>query len=150
MGTFPHGLLFMYRLLLFAQVVLVQRLLRKERVKIMLVMHLISSAVYTLHLEMTSPVALVVPHIAVWPAYLGTGLSVRTRIQPVVTVQLKMFHCCSIIMVVLKTRRRKKLLCSHRLMLLGLLVDSFPPLLSLDSYLIAFELLNCCFIFLNE
>lgn len=38
--------------------------------------------------------------------------------------------------------------CSHRLMLLRLLVQSFPPLLPLDSDLVAFQLLNRCFILL--
>lgn len=39
---------------------------------------------------------------------------------------------------------------SYSLMLLGLLIDSFPPLFSLDAYLVTFELFHCCFIFLKR
>lgn len=74
MCTFPHGLLFLYRLLLFAQVILVQGLLLKAdkdshqfvtvaRLKVLNVA------------EITSPAAVVGPRIAVWPAYPGTELS---------------------------------------------------------------------------
>lgn len=39
---------------------------------------------------------------------------------------------------------------SYSLMLLALLIESFPPLFSLDAYLVAFELFDCCFIFLKR
>lgn len=51
------------------------------------------------------------------------------------------------------TKRCKTSLCifspSYSLMLLGLLIERFPPLFSLDADLVAFKLFDCCFVLLK-
>lgn len=61
---------------------------KKTETVISLVLQLISKLFILNMEEVTSPVALVGPHIAVWPAYLGTELSVVRQKQLTVTTKL--------------------------------------------------------------